>query len=56
MFGLHETPPNLSMHILLEHINQDIKMSYAKILTQEYIKLNTGVKEISQKHICKGLI
>ena len=38
------------MNYLLEHnINQDIKRIYkAKIRTQQYIKLNTGAKEIQQ--------
>ena len=36
------------MHHLLEHINQDIKRDKAKERTKQYIKLNTGVKEIQQ--------
>ena len=36
------------MHDLLEHINQDVKGDKAKIKTQQYIKLNTGAKEIQQ--------
>ena len=36
------------MHHLLEHINQDIKGDKAKIRSQQYIKLNTGAKEIKQ--------
>ena len=36
------------MHHLLQHINQDIKGDKAKIRTQQYIKLNTGAKEIQQ--------
>ena len=34
------------MNYLPEHINQDIKGDKAKIRTQQYIKLNTGAKEI----------
>ena len=40
--------PNLSMHHLLEHINQDIKGEKGKIRTQKQIKLNTVAKEIQQ--------
>ena len=36
------------MHHLLEHINQHIKIDNAKIRTQQYIKLNTGAKEIQR--------
>ena len=36
------------MHHLLEHINQYIKGDKAKIRTQQYIKLNTGAKEIQK--------
>ena len=36
------------MHHLLEHTNQVIKGDKAKIMTQQYIKLNTGAKEIQQ--------
>ena len=36
------------MHLLLKHINQDIKGDKAKIRTQQLIKLNTGAKEIQQ--------
>ena len=36
------------MHHLLEHINQDIKRDEAKIRSQQYIKLNTGAKEMQQ--------
>ena len=36
------------MHHLIEHMNQDIKRDKAKIRTQQYIKLNTGAKEIQQ--------
>ena len=39
---------NISMHHLLEHINPDKKGDKAKIRTQQYIKLNTGAKEIQQ--------
>ena len=48
MFGLHENPPNLSKHNLLEHTNKDIKGDKAKISTQHNIRLNTGAKEIQQ--------
>ena len=40
--------PNLSMHHPLEHINQYIKGDKAKIRTQQYIKLDTGAKDIQQ--------
>ena len=37
------------MHHLLEHkINQDMKGDKAKIMIQQYTKLNTGTKEIQQ--------
>ena len=39
--------PNLSMHHLLEHINQGDK---AKIRTQQQIKLKTRAKEIRPIH------
>ena len=39
---------SLPTHHLQKHINQDIKGDKAKIRTQQYIKLNTGAKEIQQ--------
>ena len=40
--------PNLSMHHLLEHINQDIKRDKAKIRTKQRIELIPEAKEIQQ--------
>ena len=41
---------SLTMHHFLEYINQDIKKENpkAKLRTQQYMKLNTGAKEIQQ--------
>ena len=40
------------MHHLQKHIDQDIKKGdKAKIRTQQYIKLNTGAKEIQQVNL-----
>ena len=48
------------MHHILEHIDLDIKGDKANIRTQQYIKLNSGAKEIQQvnplKWKCTGLI
>ena len=36
------------MHHLLKHINKDKQWDKAKIRTQQWIKLNSGAKEIQQ--------
>ena len=40
-----ERPPNLSMHHLLEHKDQDIKEDEAKIRNRQYMKLTSRGKK-----------